>query len=201
MHFFFYLFAFLILFSALLAVSSKNPIYSVLYLIFSFLNAGALFIILNAEFLSMVLIIVYVGAIAVLFLFIVMMLNVTQAEKNEGFTRHYLVVIFLCGFLGFSLVSSLMTMTKEKIKAKEFEIKYNNITIYDIGKVLYTDYIYVFELSGVILLLAMFSVISLTLHKKKDYKRQNVHRQIRRSSVVRLIDMPNNSGINIENNY
>lgn len=188
---FFYLFAFAIVLSSLFAVLSKNPVHSVLYLILTFICTSGLFIVMSAEFIAMVLTIVYVGAIAVLFLFIVMMLPIKQEEESSRFSKNYLVIILICTSLAAWIIhAGSQPMARLLIMPVPVSINY-------LGSVLYTKYIYIFQLAGIILLVAMIASISLTLHKTKNIKRQSIRKQIARSSKIKLIEVESGKGVDI----
>ena len=188
MLFFFYLFSFFIASSAFFAVTNKNPVHSVLYLVVTFVSAGALFILLQAEFIAMVLIVVYVGAIAVLFLFIVMMLPQQTNSSKSLFSKNSTLMFFVCLFVLFLHVDSWEVMPR-------FLIWRPPITANFLGRVLYTDYVYIFQLCGVILLVAMVSSVSLALHKTRGVKRQLRKRQLQALAKVDLVDVKSGSGV------
>ena len=178
--FFFSGFAFLLLLSALLAVSVRNPVHSVFFLIFAFINAAGIFVILGAEFVAMILVIVYVGAVAVLFLFVVMMLDVDFAKLKASFVR-YLPVGIVFSLL---LVAQLSVMTRfvpgaEKKLADIAQSDTSNAKA--IGAMLYSDYVVALEAAGMILLLAMIGAIALTQTSRADVKRQVIAKQVGRS--------------------
>jgi NADH-quinone oxidoreductase subunit J len=176
---FFYLFASICVASAFMVIAAKNPVHSVLFLILAFVNASGLFILLGAEFLAMILVVVYVGAVAVLFLFVVMMLDVDFAELRQGFLQYLPVgglvgVIFLAELLlvvGSWVIGPGVPTT---ITAKIPDAIPNTRVI---GLVLYTRYIYYFQAAGVVLLVAMIGAIVLTLRHKPNVKRQNISDQ------------------------
>jgi NADH-quinone oxidoreductase subunit J len=182
---FFYLFAGVLLASALMVIASRNPVHSVLFLILAFVNAAGLFLILGAEFLAMILVVVYVGAVAVLFLFVVMMLDVDFAELREGFMQ-YLPVGALVGLI--FLVELLLVVgawvsasdVNAAIKAPIPPVATATNTE-AIGLVLYTTYIHYFQLAGIVLLVAMIGAIVLTLRHKPNVKRQDVGVQVART--------------------
>tara|TARA_B100001245_G_scaffold223985_1_gene197405 strand:- start:1138 stop:1755 length:618 start_codon:yes stop_codon:yes gene_type:complete len=177
----FYFFSFIAVLSALLVISSKNPVHSVLFLILSFVNASGLFILLGAEFLAMILVVVYVGAVAVLFLFVVMMLDINFVQLREGFLQ-YLPFGALLGIVLF--VELVMIFLSNKLKDISL-IEYNTLPVLkeientkEIGSVLYTKYFYLFQLSGLILLVAMIGSIVLTLRQRPGVKKQSIYKQI-----------------------
>ena len=176
----FYLFSFVIILSALMVVSSKNPVHSVLFLILSFVNSAALFVLLGAEFLAMILVVVYVGAVAVLFLFVVMMLDINFIKLREGFLQ-YLPFGFL---LGIVLLTELGILFLTKMFSSQNLVNYysfpkitNSENTKLLGSELYTDYFYLFQLSGIILLVAMIGSITLTLRQKNKSKKQVIFNQ------------------------
>ena len=181
---FFYLFAVVACAAAFMVIAAKNPVHSVLYLILTFVNAAGLFLLLGAEFLAMILIVVYVGAVMVLFLFVVMMLDVEFAELRQGFLQYLPVgalvgIIFLVELV---LVAGTWAIAPEAAKAIQAPMQpLDQVTnTMAIGRVLYTIYIHYFQLAGVVLLVAMIGAIVLTL-RHKDVKRQDVGRQIART--------------------
>ncbi|MEX0590113.1 MAG: NADH-quinone oxidoreductase subunit J [Xanthobacteraceae bacterium] len=182
---FFYLFSAVTIASAFMVIASKNPVHSVLFLILAFVNAAGLFLLLGAEFLAMILIVVYVGAVAVLFLFVVMMLDVDFAELRQGFLQ-YLPIGALVGLIflvELVLVVGAWVTSPGLTKAAESPvISLERVTNTEaIGRVLYTTYIHYFQLAGVVLLVAMIGAIVLTLRHKPHVKRQDVGRQVGRT--------------------
>ena len=182
----FYLFSTVIVLSALMVVSSRNPVHSVLFLILSFVNAAGLFVILGAEFLAMILIVVYVGAVAVLFLFVVMMLDINFIKLREGFLQ-YLPIGALLGLV--LLLELTMLFLSDNFTDMSL-VEYSQLPTFkeientkDIGSVLYTDYFYLFQLSGLILLVAMIGSIVLTLRQRVGVKKQTIQDQINTQSV------------------
>jgi NADH-quinone oxidoreductase subunit J len=187
---FFYMFAAICIASAVMVIASKNPVHSVLFLILTFVNAAGLFVMLGAEFLAMILIVVYVGAVAVLFLFVVMMLDVDFAELRQGFLN-YLPVGMLVG--GIVLAELLFVVGSWTIGAAVPKAVTSPIPPADavsntqaIGLVLYTRYVYFFEVAGLILLVAMVGAIVLTLHHKARARRQDIGQQIARSPATAM---------------
>ena len=177
----FYFFSFIAVFSALMVISSKNPVHSVLFLILCFVSASGWFVILGAEFLAMILIVVYVGAVAVLFLFVVMMLDINFVKLREGFLQ-YLPFGALLGFV--LLIELIVIFFSEKLTDMTL-IEYNSLPVFkqientkELGSVLYTKYFYLFQLSGLILLVAMIGSIVLTLRQRTGVKKQLIHQQI-----------------------
>ena len=184
---FFYLFSFIITVCAVMVISSRNPVHSVLFLILAFFNSGALFVILGAEFLAMMLVIVYVGAVAVLFLFVVMMLNINFSKIKEGFQK-YFPIGSLIGFILFIEII-LMVFSGDLLVNKNNELNVNIPNTHKIGSLLYTEYIYVFQLSGLILLVAMIGAIVLTLRDRPGVKKQDIISQNTRkvSDVISIV--------------
>ena len=185
---FFYLFAGMCVASAVMVIAAKNPVHSVLYLILAFVNAAGLFVMLGAEFLAMILIVVYVGAVAVLFLFVVMMLDVDFAELKQG-ALQYLPVGLLIG--GIFLAELLLVVGAWVIGpgvpqaiASPIAAKVPNIEA--IGLVLYTRYVFFFEAAGMILLIAMVGAIVLTLQHRVRVRRQNVAEQVARTPATAM---------------
>jgi NADH-quinone oxidoreductase subunit J len=175
----FYVFAAILLVSAAMVVSARNPVHSVLFLILAFFNAAALFLIAGAEFLAMILVIVYVGAVAVLFLFVVMMLDIDFTQLREGFQRYLPVGIAVGAVLGIELVGVL---TSWKFAPNAAVLRdsaapgglQNTVAL---GQVLYTDYVFLFQAAGLVLLVAMIGAIVLTLRDRRTSRRQDITRQ------------------------
>ena len=195
----FYFFSSIIVLAALLVVMSRNPVHSVLWLILTFFGSSGLFILLGAEFLALILMIVYVGAVAVLFMFVVMMLNINFSELRSGFTR-YLPVGLLIGLV---LFVELNLVFSDWIPGNSFKPKIQSINDTDIentkqlGLVLYTDFILYFQLAGIILLIAMIGAIVLTHQKKRSIKRQDILTQIYRDPkrAIELKDIKPGQGL------
>ena len=176
----FYLFSSVAVLSALMVISAKNPVHSVLFLILSFVNASGLFVLLGAEFLAMILVVVYVGAVAVLFLFVVMMLDINFIKLREGFLQYLpfgallgLVLIIELGMLFYTETYSEVRLVEFSNKPLIAEIENTKM----IGEILYTDYFYLFQISGIILLVAMIGSITLTLRDRGKVKRQDINSQ------------------------
>ena len=198
---FFYLFAGVCIASAIMGVTARNPVHSVLFLILAFVNAAGLFVLLGAEFLAMILIVVYVGAVAVLFLFVVMMLDVDFAELRQGFLN-YLPVGFLVGAillaeLVFVVVGSVIKPGVAKVITAPIPAAGNVSNTEALGLVLYTRYVYFFEAAGMILLVAMIGAIVMTLQHKPGVKRQNIGDQNarRRSSAIEVVKVKSGQGL------
>jgi NADH-quinone oxidoreductase subunit J len=197
----FYLFAGITVASAVMVISARNPVHSVLYLILAFFNSAALFVLLGAEFLAMILVVVYVGAVAVLFLFVVMMLDVNLAELRQGFLQ-YLPIGGLVGLILFvELIMILGAWNFAPEAAEVAQVPTPPVTEVTnteaLGRVLYTDYVYLFQASGLILLVAMVGAIVLTLRQREGVRRQAIGRQIarRREDTVEVKDVPTGRGI------
>ncbi len=181
---FFYLFAFVLVASAFMVISSRNPVQSVLFLILAFVNAAGLFIMIGAEFLGLILVVVYVGAVAVLFLFVVMMLDVDFVELRQGFLQ-YLPLGIIVGLIFLAetvmVVGAWVTAPGINTAVPNASPGGENLTnVEAIGRVLYTDYIYFFQAAGFVLLVAMIGAIVLTLRHKPNVKRQNITAQVTR---------------------
>lgn len=195
----FYLFAGILTLSGILVVSVKNPVHSVLFLILAFFNAGGLFLLLGAEFLAMLMVIVYVGAVAVLFLFVVMMLDINLATIREGFVRYLPVgvIIALVLFIELVVVFSISLDVPYKV-APGFLPTPSDVTNTEaLGAILYTHYVYIFQLAGIILLLAMMGSIVLTLRTRRQVRRQNITKQVtrKRQDAVELVKIQSGKGV------
>jgi NADH-quinone oxidoreductase subunit J len=201
---FFYLFSAIMLGSALMVVAARNPVHAVLFLILAFVNAAGLFVLLSAEFLAMILVIVYVGAVAVLFLFVVMMLDVDFTELKQGFLQYLPIgaligVVFLIELVfvaGTIVAGGKITGAPLPVNAvAEGVQKISNVKA--IGQVLYTTYVYYFEAAGLILLVAMVGAIVLTLHRREGVKRQSAGEQNARTKrdAMELRKVPSRQGV------
>ena len=203
---FFYIFSFIAIVSAIMVTVSKNTVHSVFYLILDFISISCLFIMIGAEFLGMIMLIVYVGAVAVLFLFVVMMLNVAQ-QKNQWFlssqsSGHIPVGLIISGIIFLELI---IVIGGWKYKP-EFLNKVNLSNIdnlsntHSLGMVLYTDYIHIFQISGMILLVAMIGAIVLTFRQREGVKKQSYIKQIsrERSEGVEVLEVQSNKGVKID---
>ncbi|MDB5692268.1 MAG: NADH-quinone oxidoreductase subunit [Alphaproteobacteria bacterium] len=195
----FYLFATIVVASGVMTIGSRNPVHSVLWLILAFFNAAGLFLILGAEFIAMLLVIVYVGAVAVLFLFVVMMLDVDFAELRAGFARYWpfasLLAILLLSELGLT-VGAWTVGALQPVRAAPTANGMSNIQA--LGEVLYTRYLYVFEGAGLILLVAMIGAIVLTHRERSDVRPQRVFRQVSRRPGDAVVNMHPGVGEGIE---
>jgi NADH-quinone oxidoreductase subunit J len=186
---FFYLFAAVMIASAFMVIAAKNPVHSVLFLILAFVNAAGLFLLLGAEFLAMILVVVYVGAVAVLFLFVVMMLDVDFAELRQGFLQ-YLPVGALVGLIflvELVLVVGAWVTSPGLVKPAMSPTASAAVTNTEaIGRVLYTTYIHYFQLAGIVLLVAMIGAIVLTLRHKPNVRRQDIGVQVGRTRAASI---------------
>lgn len=196
---FFYLFSGITIASALMVISSRNPVHSVLFLILAFFNAAGLFVMLGAEFLAMMLVVVYVGAVAVLFLFVVMMLDVDFTELRQGFLQYLPVG----GLIGVVLLAELLIVLSgwafapnvagNPVQPIPDMAQISNTEA--IGRLLYTHYIFFFQIAGFVLLVAMIGAIVLTLRHKPRVKRQNIADQVARTQIVELHSVEPGKGI------
>jgi NADH-quinone oxidoreductase subunit J len=197
----FYVFAAVVIFSGGAVVLSRNPVYSVLWLILAFFNAAALFLLIGAEFLAMILVIVYVGAVAVLFLFVVMMLDINLARIREGFLKYFpigaligivllLEIVFALGVFGGGS-PTIAALNKAGVQAGAVE------NTRAIGRVLYTQYFYLFQAAGAVLLVAMVGAIVLTLRRRPGVRRQRISEQLYRpkDQAVTLVKVPTRGGV------
>jgi len=184
----FYMFAITCIASGVLVVTSRNPVHSVLFLILAFFNAGGLFVLAGAEFLAMLLIVVYVGAVAVLFMFVVMMLDVTVVELKQGFLNYLpigllVVAIFAGEILASSLAWQMAPEAAANIQAKMPEVQNTSA----LGQLIYTRYVYLFQIAGLVLLVAMIGAIVLTHRKRKDSKKQVIADQLARDAKEAVV--------------
>ena len=185
---FFYRFACICVASAVMVIVSRNPVHSVLFLILAFVNAAGLFVLMGAEFLAMILIVVYVGAVAVLFLFVIMMLDVDFAELREGFIQYLPIGVVIGGIFLFELLLtvSYWVIDPGTTKTITAAIPTNVTNTEALGLVLYTKYIFYFQLSGMVLLVAMIGAIVLTLRHKVNVKRQDITVQNARTPEIAM---------------
>jgi len=186
---FFYLFAAVMLGAGLMVVVSRNPVYSVLFLILAFFNAAGLFVLVGAEFIAMLLVVVYVGAVAVLFLFVVMMLDINFAEMRAGFQKYLPIGLIVGGILVFELVAA---MYGDAFSGATLPAVAEISNTRALGNVLYTKYMYLFQVAGLILLVAMIGAISLTMRRRSGVRRQVIADQNmrRREDSVEIVDVP-----------
>ena len=185
---FFYLFAAVCVASAVMVIVSRNPVHSVLFLILAFVNAAGLFVLMGAEFLAMILVVVYVGAVAVLFLFVIMMLDVDFAELREGFIEYLPIGIVIGGIFLFELLLTVGFWVIDPGVAKSITaaIPGNVSNTEALGLVLYTRYIHYFQIAGMVLLVAMIGAIVLTLRHKVNVKRQDINVQNARTPELAM---------------
>ena len=198
---FFYVFATITVASAFMVIASRNPVHSVLFLILAFVNAAGLFMLAGAEFLAMLLIVVYVGAVAVLFLFVVMMLDVDFAELRDGFLQYLPVG----GLIGIIVLIELLAVAGgwvlapgaagDAVQAMPDMAETSNIRA--LGDILYTKYVVFFQISGLILLVAMIGAIVLTLRHKPNVRRQNIGAQVARTpeTAIEIVKVESGKGI------
>lgn len=199
--FFFYVFAAIAVASAFMVIASRNPVHSVLFLILTFFNAAGLFMIAGAEFLALILVVVYVGAVAVLFLFVVMMLDVDFAELRQGFLQYLpigaliaiILVLELALVLGATVVEADIALSTELPIPPMEEIS----NIEAIGLVLYTEYVYFFQAAGLVLLVAMIGAIVLTLRHREGIKRQDINVQNARTpeTAIEIVKVKSGQGL------
>ncbi len=198
----FYVFAAITIASGAMVVSSRNPVYSVLFLILAFFNAAGLFVLIGAEFVAMILVIVYVGAVAVLFLFVVMMLDINITKLREGFLE-YLPIGALIGIvlaleimIGLGVFGGLPTGTVASLNKAGAQVASIENTR-AIGQVLYTQYFYLFQVAGLVLLTAMIGAIVLTLRSRPGVRRQKVGEQLYRTKeqAMTIVKVPSRGGL------
>ena len=203
---FFYFFSIIAVFSAIMVISSKNTVHSVFYLILDFISISCLFIMIGAEFLGMIMLIVYVGAVAVLFLFVVMMLNVAQ-QKDEIFKKKvspfhisFGALISLIIFFELIIIVGGWKYKPNVMMSSSISVDQNVTNTHALGNVIYTDYIHLFQLAGLILLVSMIGAIVLTYRKREGVKKQSYFKQISREKEesVSLIDVENDKGVKLD---
>ena len=204
---FFYIFSLIAIIAAIMVTISKNTVHSVFFLILDFISISCLFIMIGAEFLGMIMLIVYVGAVAVLFLFVVMMFNVAQ-QKNELLVKaevsnHIPIGLIVSIIIFFELIIVIGGWKYKPQLVESFSTVSINLTssnTHSIGQVLYTDYIHLFQLSGMILLVAMIGAIVLTFRKRSGVKKQSYFKQISRERYegVELVEVKSNKGVKID---
>jgi len=196
----FYLFSMTTIAAGVMVVSAKNPVHSVLFLILAFFNSAGLFILLGAEFLAMILVVVYVGAVAVLFLFVVMMLDINFSELREGFLQYLpigaLVGIILTAELILIFGSWVFSPDAASVVAAPSLPPTEITNTHALGKLIYTQYVYLFQAAGLVLLVAMIGAIVLTLRKRPGVKRQQISNQVSLpiDDVIEIIDVTKESG-------
>ena len=203
---FFYFFSIIAIISAIMVTASKNTVHSVFFLILDFISISCLFIMIGAEFLGMIMLIVYVGAVAVLFLFVVMMLNVAQ-QKNQWFaskssSRHIPIGLIISTIIFFELIIVVGGWKyKPDLVSPSETLLYSDISnTHSLGQVLYTDYVHIFQISGMILLIAMIGAIVLTYRQREGVKKQSYIKQIsrERSEGVEVLEVQTNKGVKID---
>jgi len=203
---FFYFFSIVAIISAIMVTASKNTVHSVFFLILDFISISCLFIMIGAEFLGMIMLIVYVGAVAVLFLFVVMMLNVAQ-QKNQWFSsdsssRHIPVGLIISAIIFFELIIVVggWKYKPDLVSPSKTLLSSNISNTHSLGQVLYTDYVHIFQISGMILLIAMIGAIVLTYRQREGVKKQSYVRQIsrERSEGVKVLEVASNKGVKID---
>ena len=203
---FFYFFSSIAVLSAIFVTISRNTVYSVFYLISVFVSISILFMMIGAEFLGMIMLIVYVGAVAVLFLFVVMMLNVKEQSIKKPTRKGFINNISIGSLVGIIILLELLVAVggwKYKtsfIETSNISINLNLTNTHAIGQVLYTDYIHLFQISGIILLIAMIGAITLTFKKRENIRRQDYFSQIQREkiSAVTLVDVESDKGVKLD---
>ena len=198
---FFYVFSTVLVLSSAMVISARNPVHAVLFLILAFFNAAALFVMLGAEFIAMTLVIVYVGAVAVLFLFVVMMLDINFAALRKGMMKHLPVG----GLVGLVLLGEMLWLYMSWTPSPDAASRAVSPTpdastvtnTHALGQVLYTQYIYLFQVAGLILLVAMIGAITLTLRKRTDVRRQSISSQVSRNpkDVVKVVKVATGAGV------
>ncbi len=203
---FFYFFSFIAIISAIMVTASKNTVHSVFFLILDFISISCLFIMIGAEFLGMIMLIVYVGAVAVLFLFVVMMLNVAQ-QKNQWFlskssSSHIPIGLIISAIIFFELIIVVggWKYKPDLVNTINPDLTLNISNTHSLGQVLYTEYIHIFQISGMILLIAMIGAIVLTYRQREGVKKQSYVKQIsrERSEGVEILEVSSNKGVKID---
>jgi len=188
----FYMFAGVTVGAAVMVIAARNPVHSVLFLILAFCNSAGLFVLMGAEFLAMILVVVYVGAVAVLFLFVVMMLDIDVERMQGGYTRYLPLGLIIAGLMVVELMQIIWWRSSADIASGGFVATpegYSNTEA--LGAVLYTEHVYAFEIAAVILLLAIVAAITLTMRKRPGLKKQNIAEQVavRASDRIRIVKM------------
>ena len=191
--FVFYVFAFVLVYAALRVVTAKNPVHAALHLVLAFFSAAAIWMLLQAEFLAIALVLVYVGAVMVLFLFVVMMLDINLDKLREGFWSH----LPLAAGVGIMIVLEmafvlLKTFIIPDVAANPMPLPPGTSNTRELGKVIFTDYVFAFEVAAIVLLVAIVAAVALTLRTRKDTKGQDPNRQVavKRADRVRMVAMP-----------
>ncbi|MHB0953681.1 MAG: NADH-quinone oxidoreductase subunit J [Allorhizobium sp.] len=198
---FFYLFAFVAVASAFMVISARNPVHSVLFLILTFVNASGLFLLTGAEFLAMILLVVYVGAVAVLFLFVVMMLDIDFAELRSGALKYApigaLVGIVVAAELVIVVGGTVLSPQALNAVTMPIPALTDRTNTAALGDVLYTNYVYFFQIAGLVLLVAMIGAIVLTLRHRENIKRQDISKQVARTpaTAVKVVKVKSGQGV------
>jgi len=203
---FFYFFSIITVFAAVMVTVSRNTVYSVFFLILVFISISILFIMIGAEFLGMIMLIVYVGAVAVLFLFVVMMLNITEQLTKRSSRRGLINNISVGSIVGIIIFLELLVVIGGwKYKGTFLPLSTTNLNLsisntHALGNILYTDYIHLFQISGMILLIAMIGAITLTFSRRENIKRQSYFDQIKREkdSAVSLVEVESGKGVKLD---
>ena len=203
---FFYFFSIIAIISAIFVIVSRNTVHAVFFLILDFISIACLFIMIGAEFLGMIMLIVYVGAVAVLFLFVVMMLNVAQQKNqwllSEDSSGHIPIGLIISALIFFELIIVVggWKYKPDLFNSDNLQISSELSNTHSLGQILYTDYIHVFQISGMILLIAMIGAIVLTFRQREGVKKQSYIKQIsrERSEGVEVLDVPSNKGVKID---
>ena len=203
---FFYFFSTIAVFAAIMVIVSRNSVYSVFFLILVFISISILFIMIGAEFLGMIMLIVYVGAVAVLFLFVVMMLNITEQLTKQSSRKGLVNNISVGSIIGVIIFLELLVVIGGwKYKGTFVSLSTINLNLdisntHALGNILYTDYIHLFQISGMILLIAMIGAITLTFSKRENIKRQSYFNQIQREkdSAVSLVEVESGKGVKLD---
>jgi NADH-quinone oxidoreductase subunit J len=199
----FYVLAATAVIGGLLVVTARNPVHSVLWLILTFFSSAGLFVLLGAEFLAMLLVVVYVGAVAVLFLFVIMMLDVDFVRLREGFARYLPLAVIVAGVLLAEMVMISLVVANGGAAAGAAAPAVagaDATNVEALGRVLYTDYVYIFQAAGIVLLIAMIGAIVLTLRHKPNVRRQDVSRQVGRdrTKAMEIKSVPTGAGVKPE---
>ncbi len=185
----FYVFGAILIGSALAVITARNPVHAALFLVLAFFTAAAVWLLLRAEFLAIALVLVYVGAVMVLFLFVVMMLDINIERLREGFWRNLPAALVVGGLMAFEMISVLAYRVYGMPRPNEKPLSYSNTK--ELGRLIYTDYVYAFEIAAVVLLVAIIAAIALTLRQRKDARGQDPSEQVkaRPADRVRLVSM------------